>query len=181
LKPWSVIEEKRVFDASPWLELWIDTVSHSNDEIVENRYRVVQSDFVMIFALVDADHVIGLWRYKHGPGRINLGLPAGYIEKGETPLAAAQRELLEEVGCQAHYWDALGEFVEDGDLGCCRAHIFFARDIESVTDPHPDDLEEMVIEKISIKDLVRHLGEGKVATLGAVAGIVMGLNAISPG
>jgi ADP-ribose pyrophosphatase YjhB (NUDIX family) len=39
--------------------------------------------------------VFGLWHYKHGPRRVNLGLPADYLESDEDALAAARRELHE--------------------------------------------------------------------------------------
>lgn len=46
--------------------------------------------------------------YRHPTGRILLGCPGGYIDPGEDPLQAAERELLEETGFQAHSFTVIG-------------------------------------------------------------------------
>jgi len=49
-------------------------------------------------AVTERDDVILVRSYKHGPRTVSLAVPAGYIEQGEEPLAAAKRELQEETG-----------------------------------------------------------------------------------
>lgn len=178
LQPWELLHRRLVFEASPWLRVWHETVRLPDGRLVDDYYALEQPDYVVVFGLTEADEVICLWRYKHGPRRVNLGLPAGYVEPGESPLAAAQRELLDETGYRADIWQHLGSFVVDGNRGCGQAHVYLARGLCAVAAPDPDDLEEIRIEPIRWRDLIQYLRAGEVATLGAAAAIALGLNAI---
>jgi ADP-ribose pyrophosphatase len=175
MKCWETLKRKILFDASPWLKLYSETVRLEDGREIENYYSIEQSDFVEIFALNENNEIIGIRHYKHGAKRINLGLPAGYIEGGESPLSAAQRELLEETGYTAKQWEKLGTFVVDGNRGCGHVHAFYATNLEKNREAMPDDLETIVVEQIHLRELPELLANGEVATLGAAIGIALGL------
>jgi ADP-ribose diphosphatase len=175
MKPWDILERKELLDASPYLKLYRETVQLENGEIIDDYYTIDQRDFTIIFAMVGTIDVLCIRHYKHGAKRVNLGLPAGYIEKGESPLSAAQRELLEETGYSAMEWQPLGTFVVDGNRGCGNVHVFFASELVKIQEPDPDDLEVISLEMISFKSLPDLLAQGEVATLGAAIGIALGL------
>jgi len=59
------------------------------------------SDSVLVFALSDPHTVLLVREYAAGLERYELGLPKGVVDPGEGPLAAANRELREEVGMGA--------------------------------------------------------------------------------
>ena len=56
------------------------------------------SGAVLAVPLLDANTVLLIREYAAGMHRYELALPKGRIETGESPLAAANRELLEEIG-----------------------------------------------------------------------------------
>ncbi len=59
------------------------------------------TDSVVVLAQPDPETVLLVREYAAGSGRYELGLPKGVVDPGEEPLAAAHRELREEVGMGA--------------------------------------------------------------------------------
>ncbi len=57
-----------------------------------------ENNTVCILAITKKHEVILAKQFRPGPEKILLELPGGGIEKKETPLATAKRELLEETG-----------------------------------------------------------------------------------
>lgn len=175
MKCWDVINRNLLVDASPYLKLLREAVRLEDGTIVDDYYTIEQLDFVVIFALVRSDTILAIRHYKHGAKKINLGLPAGYVENKESPADAARRELLEETGYRAESVRLLGSYVVDGNRGCGHAHVVFATGLTRQQDADPDDLETIVLEEIPISDLPGLLASGEVATLGAAIGIALGL------
>ncbi|GAC1588439.1 MAG: NUDIX hydrolase [Polyangiales bacterium] len=172
---WETLEKSLVADASPWLKLFRERVRLPDGRTIDEFYTIEQRDFVAIFAMSGDEQVLTLWHYKHGPRRVNLGIPAGIIEPGESAESAARRELREETGFEAQDWVKLGAFSVDGNRGCGAAHLFVARDLTKQGEPTFDDLEETRLEWMSTPELATHLFNGDVATLGAAATISTGL------
>jgi ADP-ribose diphosphatase len=59
------------------------------------------TDSVLVVAMADPETVLLIREYAAGIDRYELGLPKGLVDPGEDPLAAAHRELREEVGMGA--------------------------------------------------------------------------------
>jgi ADP-ribose pyrophosphatase len=175
MKRWEVRERTCVLDASPWLKVFRETVRLEDDRIIDDYYTIDERDFSVIFAVTPQQTVVCIWHYKHGPGRINLGLPAGYVMDNESPLAAAQRELEEETGYRAPLWQHLGSFSVDGNRGCGKAHVFLARGAVRTGKLSPDDLEEIRVDLLPVPALEEYLRSGDVATLDTAAAIALGI------
>ncbi len=136
--------------------------------------QLEQQDYVEIVAWQDGK-ALGLWRYKHGPRRVNLGLPAGYLAEGENALDAARRELQEETGLASKEWQCLGSYCVDGNRGRARAHIFAAHQCDCVDARASDDLEAHVKEWLTPQQWATHVAAGQVATLGAAIAVYAGI------
>jgi ADP-ribose pyrophosphatase len=174
---WEVIKNELVFSGKPWFEVYKQVVKLPSGQKVEDFYQIVQPDYVEIVA-VNSDHRIqGLWHYKHGVGREHLGLPAGYLEQNEAPLAAAKRELLEECQLTASEWVKLGEFVMEGNRGPAKGHIYMALNCQySETKLPSDDMEESRLDWLSVQEWLDHLKKGNVAVIGAATAVLLASN-----
>ncbi len=84
---------------------------------------------VLIVPMLDADTVLLIREYGAGTGRYELGLPKGKVEAGEELFAAANREIMEEVGYGAHHIQLLKRVsLSPGYMGH-HTHLLLARDL----------------------------------------------------
>lgn len=174
LQDWQVLSRDLVVDCPPWLSLWKETVRLPDGREIRDYLQLDQPDYVEIVAW-QAGKVLGLWRYKHGPRRMNLGFPAGYVAKGENPADAARRELREETGMESDAWRSLGTFCVDGNRTQARAHLFTAQHCRFVGAQTSDDLEVHVAEWLTPQQWGQYLAEGWVATLGTAMAVYAGI------
>jgi len=110
---------------------------------------------VVIVALDDEDHVYLVRQYRHPIGRYLLELPAGGLEPDEAPLAAAKRELREEVGLEARDWRPLGSFFSSPGFANEVLHAFLARGLSSAQG-QPDDDEDISVVRYPLTKLLEH-------------------------
>lgn len=132
---------------------------------------------------VDDQGRIGLIRQYRAPiDRLSLEIPAGTLDvAGEDPLDAAQRELLEELGCCALRWKLLGQFMVSPGWTNQVMTIYEARELTFV-ERSPDGPEEVSssVHWMSVKELRDALGDAVAVDattalgLGRVLGSVLG-------
>ena len=175
LHEWRVLSRRRLFDGRPWVEVWAEDVELPDGRVMKGFYKLAMPDYVVVVPFVEQG-VLVQRQYKHGAGRVGLHLPAGYIEAGEEPLAAAQRELREETGYEADNWRFLGQFANDGNRGSGIGRFFAANGARPVRLPDNGDLEDSETFVTSFGELVDAARRGEVALLSTMAAI--GLAAI---
>jgi len=175
LASWKSLGQQVLLAARPWLEVIRETVQLPSGRILDDFYRIVLPEFAMVVPVTPSGEIVMVRGYKHGLGRINLSPPAGLIEPGEQPLAAAQRELLEETGYASDDWSFLGRFVVDGNRQCGTMHLFVARGVRSRRPPREDELEELHSELLTPEQLKEALRRGEIGNLAGAGGTALAL------
>ena len=84
--------------------------------------------------------------------KINVELPAGYIEKDEEGIEAAKRELLEETGYITQNIRKLDSYYPSLGVGSERIDLFMALDCEKKSIPHLDDDEFLDYEEVTLEE-----------------------------
>lgn len=167
LKPWRLLARRPIFADRPFITVEADDVELPDGRRVDNFYRVTVPDYVSIVAVTPERSFVMLRQYKHGIGRVSTTTPAGRMEEGEAPLAAAKRELLEETGYEAARWEAGGRFVMAANLRFTTMNAFFAFDVRKIAEPNSGDLEEMEVHLLDEGEIRQALTDGRVADAGS--------------
>jgi ADP-ribose pyrophosphatase len=111
------------------------------------------------------------WQYRHAAQSFLWELPAGRIDEGETELAAAKRELLEETGYSADKWrPALKYYASPGFMDETMA-IYLARNLRrGVACPEDDE----IIRKrfVPLSDIIQRISKGKIRDGKTIAGVL---------
>ena len=103
-KPWRVLKSWVLEDNKPWLHLRQEVVELPNGEQIPTWYINDFPDWINVIAITEEGKFIVERQYRHGTQSIDFELCAGTIEKGEEPVDAAKRELLEETGYEGGEW-----------------------------------------------------------------------------
>jgi ADP-ribose pyrophosphatase len=99
---------------------------------------------VMIAPLIENEFLMTIEPRVFTKQGVAVSFPAGYIEKDETPLEAAKRELREETGCLSDNFIYLDSYYQDEGVSKAFNHSFLALDVERV---YEQDLDENEIIK----------------------------------
>jgi ADP-ribose pyrophosphatase len=175
---WQVLKSLVVYDRLPWLRLTEQDVLLPNGQHIPGYILAQARDYAMIFALTPDGLAPLVRQYKHGIGQPSYDLPAGYLDAGETPRQCAERELLEETGYQSHDWQFLSSAVIDSNRGNTCAHLFLARNIHLVAQPHLDSTEDLTMQLYPVAALRAMVLDGRISSLPSVAGILLALETL---
>lgn len=100
-------------------------------------------------------------QFRYPFGETLLEVPAGKLEPGENPEAAARRELSEETGLEAGQLRFLGRHYCSPGYNSEVLYIFLARDLRH-GNAHPDAGEFLAVERRTLSELTDLVLEGEI-------------------
>jgi len=146
--------------------------SVSRDEVVEptgvaNVREVIRHNGSVVILAVDESKnpkdpdVIMERQYRHAARQFLLELPAGRVEPGESTLAAAKREMIEETGYRAKKWKLLTQyFASPGFLGEWM-QIYLATEIrDGKAQPEAD--EQIDVVRMPLSEALKLVSANKI-------------------
>ncbi|MBF0169145.1 MAG: NUDIX hydrolase [Alphaproteobacteria bacterium] len=160
----------RTVFSTPWFQIEeLDTRSHA-DYGGQPYYRLTQSDGVMILPITASGNLILIRHYRLAPDVMVTEFPAGGIDKGETPLEAAKRELAEETGLISDHFTYLGAARLRMERETDRQHMFVAEN--AVVDPEKTPEPGIELIEMTPEALKRQIAEQKFFALPSI-GLLM--------
>ena len=161
IKEWKVLESEYLV-RRPWLTARRDRLELPDGRIIPEYYVLEYPDWVNVIAITKDGQFVMERQYRHAARKISLELPCGVKEEGETPLEAAQRELLEETGFGGGQWKKLMELSPNPSAMSNTTHCFLAIGVEKIAEQHLDETEELSVLFMTKEEVKRMLNENQI-------------------
>ncbi len=161
LQPWLQRNTRTVFK-NEWLHIDIDEVKLPNGRTSD--YTLIRNNRhgAAILAFNDQGQVLMEKEFRYPVGQVIWQLPGGLLDPGEEPLAAAQRELVEETGHIAESWRLLGEVWDNPAFEDMLIHVFVAEHAKPNGSTSLDDHEWVECEWVEMDWLKERVRSGEI-------------------
>jgi ADP-ribose pyrophosphatase len=175
MKPLKAVSKRTVLNMGKYLVVENHSVELPDGRVIHDWPWIITPDYVNVVAVTD-DGKFPLFRQtKYSVDGTSLAPPSGYIDPGEDPLTAAERELFEETGYEASEWKHLGSFPVDGNRGAGTANLYLAQGARRVANIDSDDVEEQELLLLSRSELETALDAGEFKVLAWAANVALAL------
>lgn len=96
-----------------WISVRKDHVLLPIGVEIEDFYIIERPKFIHDVAITKEGKYIFEKQYRYAINRDCFEICGGIVEPNETPLEAAKRELLEEIGCAGGKWELISKYAVD--------------------------------------------------------------------
>ncbi len=126
---------------------WVITVATLNRQQSKDDFGIDEECFLMVR------------QWRHGSEEISIEFPGGVIDRGEDPLFAAKRELLEETGYKAGSISHLGSMSPNPAIFRNTLHVYFASELKNTHELNLDDDEYVSAMAIPVREVYKNMGK----------------------
>lgn len=137
---------------------------------VVDKEVVEHQDSVGIVAVSGSD-VILVTQYRRAADKVLLEIPAGKIEKGETPRQAAIREMAEEIGYSGKLTPLTKWYLAPG-YSTELMHVFVATSLRKIARGPLDEDENIRIRKVKLSIALKKCLSGEIQDSKTVAALL---------
>lgn len=123
---WKTLKKRQAYKC-PYFKVYEEDFLYPDAKA--GTYYVLEMNDTVISIPFDKERVWLVKQYRYLLGRYLYEFPAGLINKGETPLEAAKRELKEEIGATAKIWKKLAIVSLGHGFSRQKAHIYLAQNV----------------------------------------------------
>lgn len=141
---WKILQSEYLIKR-PWLTARRDKVQLPGGKIHDEYYVLEYPAWINVIAETKDGKLILERQYRHAAGIISTEICAGVAEDDETPLEAAQRELMEETGYGGGEWTEIMTVCPNPSTMTNYCHCFLARGVERQGGQHLDYTEDIEI------------------------------------
>lgn len=176
IKPWKTLQSEVVLD-NDYLKVRKEVCQLPDGMILQDYYVTDSPDAAVIFGVTREDQVVLVRQYRHAAEQMTLELPAGLQSRHDINIAeAARRELMEETGYAADKLQKVAEFYMNPTRTAAKIHLYYASDMEKVSQPLNSGKEITEIEIVSKSELETMIADSRINSLTQVMCVQYMLN-----
>jgi len=158
--PWKILKRKKEYSNKFGLSIYEDSVIKPNGS--QGKYSWVSFfPSVSILPIDNKNNVYLAKEFKYGTRKYAISVPGGTINKNESPLRAAKRELKEELGISAKSWKSLGKFYSSPANVDNLTYTFIARNI-TISKQSLDPTENIKILKMPLSKAIMKIKKNEI-------------------
>lgn len=166
-----IVGESMLYDGARFQ--LVDLQEEGPDGRVWPRQVVRHPGVAVVLPILDDGRVVLVRQYRTSLGRELLELPAGLLDPGEDPAAAARRELQEETGYRAQHWSRLLGFCAAPGLTDEIMHVYLARGLTPGPTSQDED-ENVTVELHAPQALMEMARRGQLDDSKTLIGVLYG-------
>ncbi|MDR3628862.1 MAG: NUDIX hydrolase [Desulfocapsaceae bacterium] len=119
-------------------------------------------EWVNIIALTPQREILLIRQFRYGTNRLEIEIPGGMVNKGEEPLAAGCRELLEETGYAGENARIIGRVCPNPAIQRNYCHTVMVEEAIKVAEPTFDDMEDIECFSLPEKEVLKLIATGDI-------------------
>lgn len=151
-------------------EIELPTGKTSFREVVEHSGGVV---ILASHRKDNEEKILMVKQFRYPLKQVITELPAGKLEKGENPLDAAKRELIEETGYKAKSWKDLGFIHTSAGYSNEKLYLYKADNLEFVGEC-PDEGEFLKNCEFSKEEVLKMIKSGEITDAKTICAMLKG-------
>lgn len=160
-KPWDIVSSERR-DRLRIFGLRVDRAVSPRTGAAHDFYVLESDSWVNVIPITPEREVVLIRQYRHGTREVTLEIPGGIVERGDSPQAAARRELQEETGYEAGEMVALGFVHPNPAFLDNRCYTFLAQDARRAGLQSQDEKEDIEVLLQPLAEIPRAIREGSI-------------------
>ena len=154
--------EPRLLQRTRILDLNSVPFHHPRREVRRDFVVVDAPDWVNVVAHTTDDRLVLVNQFRYGIDAFSWEIPGGVIERGEDPVVAGVRELLEETGYEGKRARLLASVHPNPAFMGNRCHLVLVEDCRLVSAPAWDSDEEMEIAAVPVEEVSARARSGGI-------------------
>ncbi len=157
-----IIKNSNYLIKNKWLTVRQDHVIMPSGVEMDDYYVLEYPTWVNVLAITKDEKFVLERQYRHGTQSIDYELCAGTCEKGEGPLQAAQRELMEETGFGGGEWSLFYKSAPNPAAMTNYNYTYLAVGVEKLSDAHQEITEDINVYLVSLEELKKLLDNNEI-------------------
>ena len=170
---WKVKSVKKVY-SNDLIDVYEDKLDLAG---IEKSYiRAIRKDYSTIVPFISKDQILVIKSYRHLVDSIQIEVPSGYIDEGETSKEAAIRELREEAGYAAKDMISIGHYTLDYSIFEQKGNLFVAYGLVKEGYQSLGIMEKIETAIVSIEEIKKLLFKGKILNAASIVALYRALD-----